>query len=42
MLFGHGPGPSSLMSGPASAFDLVDDPAANLAQWLHSDLEAAG
>lgn len=41
MLFGHGPGPSSLMSGPASAFDLVDDPEANLAQWLHSDLEAA-
>ena len=25
MLFGHGPGPSSLLSGPAEAFALVDD-----------------
>jgi Domain of unknown function (DUF4438) len=36
MLFGHGPGPSSLLSGPASAFDVVDDQAANLATWYHS------
>jgi hypothetical protein len=35
MLFGHGPGPSSLLSGPAGAFCLVDDPAANLASWFH-------
>ena len=35
MLFGHGPGPSSLLSGPAEAFALVDDPDANLASWLH-------
>jgi hypothetical protein len=41
MLFGHGPGPSSLLSGPASAFALVDDPAANLASWFHDDPGAA-
>ena len=35
MMFGHGPGPSTLMSGPASAFCLVDDVDANLARWLH-------
>jgi hypothetical protein len=35
MLFGHGPGPSTLMSGPAAAFSLVDDSGANLASWLH-------
>jgi Domain of unknown function (DUF4438) len=35
MLFGHGPGPSSLMSGPAEAFSIVLDRAANLASWLH-------
>ena len=35
MMFGHGPGPSTLMSGPASAFCLVDDLDANLARWLH-------
>jgi Domain of unknown function (DUF4438), N-terminal/Domain of unknown function (DUF4438), C-terminal len=35
MMFGHGPGPSTLMSGPASAFYLVDDYDANLARWLH-------
>ena len=35
MMFGHGPGPSTLMSGPASAFYLVDDCDANLARWLH-------
>ncbi len=32
MLFGHGPSPSSLMSGPAGAFSIVLDPAANLAK----------
>jgi hypothetical protein len=35
MLFGHGPGPSTLMSGPAESFCLVDDPAANLSSWYH-------
>ncbi|GLZ40866.1 DUF4438 domain-containing protein [Actinokineospora sp. NBRC 105648] len=25
-MFGHGPGPSTLLTGPADAFDLVDDP----------------
>jgi hypothetical protein len=35
MLFGHGPGPSTLLSGPADGFCLVDDPEANLAAWLH-------
>jgi hypothetical protein len=35
MMFGHGPGPSSLLSGPAEAFALVDDPGANLATWYH-------
>ena len=35
MMFGHGPGPSTLMSGSASAFCLVDDVDANLARWLH-------
>ena len=35
MMFGHGPGPSTLLSGPASAFCLVDDVDANLACWLH-------
>jgi hypothetical protein len=29
-LFGHGPGPSSLISGPADAFHVVVDPDANL------------
>jgi hypothetical protein len=29
-LFGHGPGPSTIMSGPASAFYLVDDTDANI------------
>jgi hypothetical protein len=41
LLFGHGPGPSSLMSGPASAFGLVDDPDANLASWYHRGSEGA-
>lgn len=40
MLFGHGPGPSSLLSGPAGAFALVDDADANLASWLHDGREA--
>ena len=35
MLFGHGPGPSTLMSGPAAAFDVVTSADANLASWLH-------
>ncbi len=29
-LFGHGPGPSTLMSGPSEAFAIVQDPDANL------------
>jgi hypothetical protein len=37
MMFGHGPGPSTLLSGPASAFFLVDDVDANLASWLHAE-----
>jgi hypothetical protein len=40
MLFGHGPGPSTLMSGPAEAFFLADDSDANLASWLHPRQEA--
>ena len=39
MLFGHGPGPSSLLSGPADAFGVVIDPDANLASWLHQGQE---
>jgi len=38
MMFGHGPGPSTLLSGPASAFSLVDDADANLASWLHTEV----
>lgn len=30
-LFGHGPGPSSIMSGPSAAFDVVIDADANIA-----------
>ncbi|WP_433607097.1 DUF4438 domain-containing protein [Dactylosporangium sp. CA-139114] len=30
-LFGHGPGPSTILSGPAEAFAIVDDADANLA-----------
>lgn len=33
-LFGHGPGPSSLLCGPADAFSLRPDPAANLRRPL--------
>jgi hypothetical protein len=40
MLFGHGPGPSSLLSGPAEAFALVDDADANLASWYHQSTGA--
>jgi hypothetical protein len=29
-LYGHGPGPSTIMSGPAGAFHLVDDADANI------------
>ena len=39
MLFGHGPGPSSLLSGPTGAFHVVIDPDANLASWLHQGQE---
>jgi hypothetical protein len=38
MMFGHGPGPSTLLSGPASAFCLVDDVDANLVRWLHPEV----
>jgi hypothetical protein len=33
-LFGHGPGPSTLLSGPADAFVIVDDPSANLSSYF--------
>lgn len=36
MMFGHGPGPSSLLSGPAEAFELIDDQGANLSSWFHT------
>ncbi|HEX7994580.1 MAG TPA: DUF4438 domain-containing protein [Streptosporangiaceae bacterium] len=42
MLFGHGPGPSSLLSGPADAFLIVDDGGANLASWYHGSGQAGG
>jgi hypothetical protein len=29
-LFGHGPGPSSTLSGPADAFALINEPAAHV------------
>ncbi|HEU5420879.1 MAG TPA: DUF4438 domain-containing protein [Streptosporangiaceae bacterium] len=41
MLFGHGPGPSTLMSGPAGAFALTDDRDANLSSWLHDAVVTA-
>ncbi|HTW18852.1 MAG TPA: DUF4438 domain-containing protein [Mycobacteriales bacterium] len=34
MLFGHGPGPSSLLSGPAEAFSVVVDQDANLGTFF--------
>jgi hypothetical protein len=30
LLFGHGPGPSTIFSGPSSSFKIVEDDAANL------------
>ena len=33
-LFGHGPGPSTLMSGPAEAFSVVEDADANLGAYV--------
>jgi hypothetical protein len=39
LLFGHGPGPSTLMSGPADRIVLIEDSAANLASWLHAEPE---
>jgi Domain of unknown function (DUF4438) len=39
-LFGHGPGPSTVMSGPREAFRIVVDAGANLAP-LHATLEGA-
>lgn len=44
-LFGHGPGPSTIMSGPASAFCIVDDTDANIGSMLGrqpSDMSRAG
>ena len=38
-LFGHGPGPTTLMSGPAEAFDVVLDPDANLAAHVGATIE---
>lgn len=35
-LFGHGPGPSSLLSGPADAFDVVLDQSANLNTYFQT------
>ncbi len=40
-LFGHGPGPSTLLSGPADAFDLYDDAAANVGPALQKIGELA-
>jgi len=39
-LFGHGPGPSTIMTGPTEVFRLIDDSASNLASLL--DLPALG
>jgi hypothetical protein len=39
LLFGHGPGPSTLMSGPADRIVLIEDSDANLASWLHAGPE---
>lgn len=35
-LFGHGPGPSSLLSGPSADFEIVLDPTANLQSLMAS------
>jgi hypothetical protein len=40
-LFGHGPGPSSIMSGPAGAFRVIVDPDANIAGLRETTAEAA-
>lgn len=40
-LFGHGPGPSSLLSGPADAFVVVDEPEANVRQAFDTMEDAA-
>ncbi|SMQ71005.1 DUF4438 domain-containing protein [Agreia sp. VKM Ac-1783] len=40
-LFGHGPGPSTLLSGPASAFSISVSDTANLAHALDSAASAA-
>jgi uncharacterized protein DUF4438 len=40
-LFGHGPGPSSVLSGPAEAFDVVADPDANLAAYFGAEEHSA-
>jgi hypothetical protein len=39
-LFGHGPGPSSLLSGPTDAFEIVQDTAANLRNLLDGRVAA--
>jgi hypothetical protein len=39
-LFGHGPGSSSLLTGPAQAFHLVADAGANLSSWLPAQPQA--
>lgn len=36
-LFGHGPGPSSIMSGPSETFNVVFDDGANLAAFAKHD-----
>lgn len=38
-LFGHGPGPSTILSGPADAFAIVTDDGANLANFRLHDQE---
>lgn len=38
-LLGHGPGPSTLFSGPAECFAVVEDPAANLSAWAPAGKE---
>lgn len=40
-LFGHGPGPSTLLSGPASAFSITETDTANLAVALLSSVTEA-
>lgn len=40
MLFGHGPGPSSILSGPADRFAVVTDPSANLSSYF-GEMETA-